>query len=73
MKLYYDYKYCYPAFPNIFQEAAKFELGYLVTNCIYSSPRTSKQLTVHHDTGGRLALWYHIYGYGWHYGIISTV
>ena len=23
--------------------------------------------------GGRLALWYHIYGYGWLYGIISTV
>ena len=23
--------------------------------------------------GGRLALWYHIYGYGWRYGIISTV
>ena len=20
-----------------------------------------------------LALWYHIYGYGWRYGIISTV
>ena len=22
---------------------------------------------------GRLALWYHIYGYGWRYGNISTV
>ena len=30
-----------------------------------------KQLT--DDMGGRLALWYHIYGYGWRYGIISTV
>ena len=32
--------------------------------------QTSKQLTVHDDTGGRLALWYHIYC--WRYGI-STV
>ena len=32
---------------------------------VSSHPWTSKQLTVHDDMGGRLALWYHIYGSLW--------
>ena len=40
---------------------------------MYHRLRYNKILTVHDNMGGRLALWYHIYGYGWRYGIISTV